>query len=85
MADFQINSSNQINDNEKQTNGHTVFSLENILSDNHDSIEHPTVPSDVMTVSTGGWDEEDIDRPPVEGYCIECEGVYSTSHHPRQS
>lgn len=81
MADPQTNSSSQVNVNESQTNGHAVFSLENILSDDHDSIEHPTVIGGVASASTGGWDEEDIDQPPVEGYCIECEGIYSMPYH----
>ncbi|KAJ3572261.1 hypothetical protein NP233_g3203 [Leucocoprinus birnbaumii] len=71
MADPQNES--QIQADEGQTNGHAVFSLENILGDNHDAIEHPTVTGDVASTPAGGWDEEDAERPPVEGYCIECE------------
>ncbi|KAF5363985.1 hypothetical protein D9756_000251 [Leucocoprinus leucothites] len=71
MTDLQTDST--VPANEGHTNGHAVFSLENILSDNHDSIEHPTVNGDGASTPAGGWDEEDIERPPVEGYCIECE------------
>ncbi|KAJ4479180.1 hypothetical protein J3R30DRAFT_3475094 [Lentinula aciculospora] len=52
------------------TNG--VFSLKNILSADHDSraIEnHPALNGEAPR----GWDEEAIDRPATEGYCIECE------------
>ncbi|KAJ8515796.1 hypothetical protein ONZ45_g6835 [Pleurotus djamor] len=50
--------------------GATKFSLENILGENHDTIEHPTVKDG----PTGGWDEEEASEKPVaEGYCVECE------------
>ncbi|XP_006456764.1 hypothetical protein AGABI2DRAFT_211866 [Agaricus bisporus var. bisporus H97] len=58
---------------EHTTNGLANFSLENILNDKHDTIEHPTAMGDVATGPAEGWDEEDVDKPPVEGYCIECE------------
>lgn len=76
MVDTQPDSS--VQPNEEQTNDHVVFSLENILGDNHDAIEHPTVTGDVASTPAGGWDEEDTERPLIEGYCIECEGVYLT-------
>ncbi|KAF9021536.1 hypothetical protein BDZ89DRAFT_1071382, partial [Hymenopellis radicata] len=41
------------------------FSLENILSDEHESVEHPK--------AADGWEEEIPEKAPVEGYCIECE------------
>jgi hypothetical protein len=62
-------------------NGQSNFSLENILSDKHDVIEHPSATGDVATGPAEGWDEEDADKPPVEGYCIECEGASYV--HPR--
>ncbi|KAF9450676.1 hypothetical protein P691DRAFT_664810 [Macrolepiota fuliginosa MF-IS2] len=71
MADPQT--SPQVQDNENHANGHTTFSLENILSNNHDAIEHPTGTSGVTSTPAEGWDEEDTEKPPVEGYCIECE------------
>jgi hypothetical protein len=73
MADPQLDTS--VQSNEGQTNGHAVFSLENILGENPDAIEHPTVTDDVTNAPAGGWDEEETERPPVEGYCIECEGA----------
>ncbi|KXN92353.1 UPF0652 protein [Leucoagaricus sp. SymC.cos] len=71
MVDSQSNQPTPVN--QAQTNGHAVFSLENILGDSPDAIEHPTVTGDVAATPAGGWDEEDTERPPVEGYCIECE------------
>jgi hypothetical protein len=44
------------------------FSLENILGENHDAV--------ATTVAPTGWDEEDIERPLIEGYCVECEGKF---------
>lgn len=52
------------------TNG--AFSLENILGENHDIVEHPG--ADTATSNATGWDEEDIETPLAEGYCVECEG-----------
>ncbi|KAJ7872044.1 hypothetical protein B0H13DRAFT_2059711 [Mycena leptocephala] len=47
-----------------------TFSLNNILSENHENIEHPGING----VSVGGWDEEEASAKPVEeGTCIECE------------
>lgn len=65
---------------EHTTNGLANFSLENILNDKHDTIEHPTAMGDVATGPAEGWDEEDVDKPPVEGYCIECEGASCVFH-----
>ena len=42
------------------------FSLENILGNDHENIVH----------SAEGWDEETTEKPPAEGYCIECEGAF---------
>jgi len=50
------------------------FSLENVLGDHHDDIEHPTISASAGT--TTGWDEEQTEKPPLDGYCIECEGRY---------
>jgi hypothetical protein len=72
MADPQSNSSDQAG--VRQTNGH-AFSLENILSDNHHAVEHPTVTGGVASTPAEGWDEEGTERPPIDGYCIECEGM----------
>ncbi|TFK43820.1 hypothetical protein BDQ12DRAFT_196450 [Crucibulum laeve] len=48
-----------------------TFSLENILSENHDTIEHPNVDS---ATPAEGWDEEEVaEKPAVEGFCVECE------------
>ncbi|KAI6152393.1 hypothetical protein BKA82DRAFT_4328340 [Pisolithus tinctorius] len=45
----------------------TKFSLENILGDNHDA------ELDASSTAAEGWDEETVDRPTTEGYCVECE------------
>ncbi|KAF8638576.1 hypothetical protein AX17_002118 [Amanita inopinata Kibby_2008] len=45
------------------------FSLENILGENPDDIQHPKLNG----ASTTGWDEETTEKPALEGYCIECE------------
>ncbi|KAI0265915.1 hypothetical protein BC834DRAFT_824286 [Gloeopeniophorella convolvens] len=42
------------------------FSLENILGDDHDKVEHPDAKAE-------GWDEEDVEREAAHGYCVECE------------
>lgn len=47
------------------------FSLENILSENGEEIHHPKLNGAPAT----GWDEESAEKPPTEGYCVECEGV----------
>ncbi|TFK55642.1 hypothetical protein OE88DRAFT_1652049 [Heliocybe sulcata] len=48
------------------------FSLANILSENHENVEHPTA-KDAPEEGTEGWDEESSGKPLVEGYCVECE------------
>ena len=50
------------------SNGPT-FSLENILGNDHDKLEHPDVKPE-------GWDEEDTERELAHGYCVECEGAW---------
>jgi hypothetical protein len=47
-----------------------AFSLENILGENHDEVQHLAS----RVAPTTGWDEENIERPLAEGYCVECEG-----------
>ncbi|KAI6146096.1 hypothetical protein BKA82DRAFT_6677 [Pisolithus tinctorius] len=54
----------------------TKFSLENILGDNHDAVERPESKRqelDASSTAAEGWDEETVDRPTTEGYCVECE------------
>ncbi|KAH6914775.1 hypothetical protein BKA70DRAFT_1510291 [Coprinopsis sp. MPI-PUGE-AT-0042] len=41
-----------------------TFTLDNILGHEHDKIENS---------HAEGWDEESADKPPTEGFCIECE------------
>jgi hypothetical protein len=62
-----------------QTNG---FSLENILGDNHESVEHHGA---VTTDAPGeGWDEEVLEDAAVpEGFCVECEGICLFCPHKR--
>ena len=52
-----------------------AFSLENILGENHDAVQ------DLATrvAPTTRWEEEDIDRPVIDGYCVECEGIFLPS------
>ncbi|KAJ8086986.1 hypothetical protein PM082_005811 [Marasmius tenuissimus] len=61
-------STNGVDD--KPPNG--TFSLENILSNNHETLEHPGTVNG-SAVKPSGWDEEDSERPIAEGYCVECE------------
>ncbi|KAI0371601.1 hypothetical protein BV20DRAFT_184977 [Pilatotrama ljubarskyi] len=49
-----------------------AFSLENILSGDHENIEHPTAPKEALT-PTGGWDEETAHENVAQGFCVECE------------
>ena len=53
---------------ESHSNGPT-FSLENILGNDHDKLEHPDIRPE-------GWDEEDVEREVAHGYCVECEGAW---------
>lgn len=46
------------------------FSLENILGENHELLEHPGTNG----APVGGWDEESPEKPVAEGFCVECEG-----------
>ncbi|PFH51346.1 hypothetical protein AMATHDRAFT_59428 [Amanita thiersii Skay4041] len=45
------------------------FSLENILGENPDQVQHPRLNGATAT----GWDEEAPDRPVLDGFCVECE------------
>ncbi|KAF8622192.1 hypothetical protein AX15_007301 [Amanita polypyramis BW_CC] len=47
------------------------FSLENILGENPQDIQHPD--AKLNGTSATGWDEESTEKPLAEGYCIECE------------
>lgn len=63
----------------KPTESGAAFSLENILGDNHDTLEHPGLKQqelDAATTAAEGWDEESANRPAVEGFCVECEGEW---------
>jgi len=59
--------------NGSKSNG--TFSLENILGENHDAVEHPGTEN---TQAATGWDQEETEKPLAEGYCVECEGVSQT-------
>ena len=48
------------------------FTLENILGDGTESIEHPGA----KDPPAAGWDEESAEKPVAEGFCIECEGQF---------
>ncbi|KAF9236230.1 hypothetical protein BU15DRAFT_50382 [Melanogaster broomeanus] len=63
------------NDTKPAESGST-FSLENILGDNHEALEHPGLKQqelDAPTTAAQGWDEESANRPAAEGFCVECE------------
>ncbi|KAL4264334.1 Protein of unknown function DUF2009 [Pleurotus pulmonarius] len=51
------------------TSDSSKFSLENILGENHETIQHPGANGNPL----GGWDEEATEKPVAEGYCVECE------------
>ncbi|KAK7062122.1 hypothetical protein R3P38DRAFT_2833542 [Favolaschia claudopus] len=46
-----------------------AFSLDNILSENHENVE----PEVINGAPVGGWDEEEVSKPVEEGTCVECE------------
>lgn len=60
------------------------FTLENILGENHEGLEHPGLKqretANSSTVAEG-WDEESADATTAEGYCVECEGGSSCMVH----
>ncbi|KAF9464797.1 hypothetical protein BDZ94DRAFT_1255278 [Collybia nuda] len=47
----------------------STFSLENILGENHDAVEHPGMKG----APASGWDEETPEVGALEGFCVECE------------
>ncbi|KAJ7228222.1 hypothetical protein GGX14DRAFT_611770 [Mycena pura] len=53
-----------------------AFSLNNILSEKHEQLEHPGVNG----VPVGGWDEEDPTKLVQEGSCVECEDQPAEVH-----
>jgi hypothetical protein len=63
--------SSELPGSESHSNGPT-FSLENILGNDHDKLEHPDIRPE-------GWDEEVAEREVAHGYCVECEGAWSRS------
>jgi hypothetical protein len=63
--------SSELPGDESHSNGPT-FSLENILGNDHDKLEHPDIRPE-------GWDEEDVERDVAHGYCVECEGAWCYS------
>ena len=52
------------------------FSLVNILGEHHDDVELPSIPA---SAGATGWDEEQTEKPVLDGYCIECEGLHLLS------
>lgn len=54
-----------------------AFSLQNILGDDHEHLEHPEVQNGQENALAVGWDEEETSRPVAEGFCVECEGALS--------
>lgn len=62
---------------QSEVQGGVEFSLEHILGDNHDTLEHPGLKQQELNATSTaaeGWDEESVNGPTMEGYCIECEG-----------
>lgn len=57
----------------------SAFSLDTILSDKSETLEHP----DFKDKSDGGWDEESTEHIAAEGFCIECEGEHPSFPHER--
>ena len=60
--------SSGLSGSESHSNG-PAFSLENILGNDHDKLEHPDIRPE-------GWDEEDAEQEAAHGYCVECEGAW---------
>ncbi|KAL4081405.1 hypothetical protein V8B97DRAFT_1863025 [Scleroderma yunnanense] len=59
------------------------FTLKNILGGDHGALEHPCFKQqEPISASTAaeGWDEESVNRPTMEGYCIECEDQPAQLH-----
>ncbi|KAI5893683.1 uncharacterized protein SCHCODRAFT_02622480 [Schizophyllum commune H4-8] len=58
-----------------KANGGTL-SLDNILGEDHEMLEHPGLNG----APAGGWDEEATEHPVAEGFCIECEDQPAQVH-----
>ncbi len=56
------------------------FSLENILGENPEDVQHPNSKLNGTQGEVTGWDEESTERPLAEGFCIECEGKPNPSN-----
>ncbi|KIP08323.1 hypothetical protein PHLGIDRAFT_35011 [Phlebiopsis gigantea 11061_1 CR5-6] len=54
----------------------SAFSLDTILSDKSETLEHP----DFKDKPDGGWDEESTEHIAAEGFCIECEDQPAQLH-----
>ncbi len=54
-----------------------AFSLENILGENHEFVEHMPATSTLSDRAATGWDEEEIEKLIAEDYCVECEGLHT--------
>lgn len=52
-----------------------TFSLENILGEGHELVEHPGLADNAASAGGSGWDEESTEKVAAEGFCIECEGM----------
>ena len=52
-----------------------AFSLENILGDDHENIEHPATATNEASGAASGWDEEAGQEHIALGFCVECEGA----------
>ena len=52
----------------------TAFSLANILGEDHENVEHPTVATEAHA-TPAGWDEEAGVEQVAQGFCVECEGA----------
>ncbi|OCH95931.1 hypothetical protein OBBRIDRAFT_787776 [Obba rivulosa] len=51
------------------------FSLETILGDDHEQVEHPSAEE-----APEGWDEEDHQMDAAQGFCVECEDQPAQLH-----
>lgn len=61
--------------NARPTESGVTYSLENILGDHHEKVEHPRLKQQELDAPAAeGWDEESANQPTAEGLCVECEG-----------
>ncbi|EIW76289.1 hypothetical protein CONPUDRAFT_130825 [Coniophora puteana RWD-64-598 SS2] len=61
----------------------SAFSLQNILGENHDTVEHPKYQEQLDasgSVPAAGWDEEGTEHVAPEGFCVECEDQPAQLH-----